>query len=61
MRNFAKGNRTEVPKELIWLKALAKSENVELKALFEEQIPSGMELAKLLLELIHSKNAFCIH
>ena len=61
LKSCAKGNKMNIPYEIIWLKALAKSENAELKALFEEQIPSGMELAKLLNELISTRDIFSIY
>ena len=46
---------------MIWLKNIGRSENRQLRALFEESVPSGMELAKILSELIHKKDAFSLY
>lgn len=44
--------------ELIWLKNIGRSDNSELRALFEECIPTGTELARLLVELVSKRQAF---
>ena len=39
------------------MKNIGRSENSELRTLFEESVPTGMELAKILQELMHKKDA----
>jgi hypothetical protein len=43
------------------LKNIGRSENAELKNIFEECVPSGTELSKLLLDLVDSKDVFSIY
>ena len=47
--------------ELIWLKNIGRSENSDLRALFDESVPSGMELARILSELVKREDIFSIY
>lgn len=48
-------------RELIWLKNIGRSENAELKAIFEECIPSGLEFSRILVEMVKGRDIFTIH
>jgi len=62
LRSVAKGGVMNVPIwELIWLKNIGKSYNSELRALFDENVPSGLELSKILSELVQKKDAFSMY
>ena len=48
-------------KELIWLKNIGRSDNSELRTLFEESVPTGMELSRILSELVLKQDIFSLY
>lgn len=48
-------------RELIWLKNIGRSENAELKTVFEECVPSGLELSRILVDMMKGRDIFTIH
>ena len=48
-------------RELIWLKNIGRSENAELKAIFEECVPSGLEFSRILVEMVKGRDIFTIN
>lgn len=62
LKNIGKGNQAEAPLlELIWLKNVGRSENSDLRSLFEETIPSGIEFSHVLTELVSKEDSFSLY